>query len=90
MAVIVFIPQQLQKLTGGKDAIEVLPGTILDIVKEIEKQFPGFSERITKEGKLSKFVNFYVNEEDIRFLKGDETTTKDGSVVSIVPALAGG
>jgi molybdopterin synthase sulfur carrier subunit len=90
MAVKVRIPTPLQRLTQGKEEVEGLPGTVIELVADLDKRFPGIGERISEGGKIRRFVNVYVNEEDIRFLKGEETSVKDGDEVSIVPAIAGG
>jgi molybdopterin synthase sulfur carrier subunit len=90
MAVIVRIPTPLQRMTEGKDVVESSPGSIMDIVNDLDVRFPGIGERISEEGKIRRFVNVYLNEEDIRFLKAEETEAKDGDEVSIVPAIAGG
>jgi molybdopterin synthase sulfur carrier subunit len=90
MAVIVRIPTPLQRMTEGKDVVESKPGSIMDIVNELDGLFPGIRERIAEGGKIRRFVNIYLNEEDIRFLKAEETEAKDGDEVSIVPAIAGG
>ena len=90
MAVKVRIPTPLQRLTQGKEEVEGKPGTIMELVRELDKSFPGIGERISEGGKIRRFVNIYVNEEDIRFLRAEETAVKDGDEVSIVPAIAGG
>lgn len=90
MAVKVLIPTPLQKLTGGKDVVEAKPGKVIDIIYELDKSYPGIAERICQDGKIRRFINIFVNEEDIRFLKAEETEVKDGDEVSIVPAIAGG
>jgi molybdopterin synthase sulfur carrier subunit len=90
MAVIVRIPTPLQRMTEGKDIVESSPGSIMDIVNDLDVRFPGIGERISEGGKIRRFVNVYLNEEDIRFLKAEETEAKDGDEVSIVPAIAGG
>ncbi|MDA8168296.1 MAG: MoaD/ThiS family protein [Nitrospiraceae bacterium] len=90
MAVKVRIPTPLQRLTGGKEEVEAAPGTISVIVGALDAQFPGIAERISEGGKIRRFVNVYVNEEDIRFLQAENTQVKDGDEVSIVPAIAGG
>lgn len=90
MSVKVRIPTPLQRLVQGKEEVEAKPGTIMDIVRDLEGRYPGIGERISEGGKIRRFVNIYVNEEDIRFLKAEETTVKDGDEVSIVPAIAGG
>lgn len=90
MAVRVRIPTPLQRLTGGKEEVDAKAGTIIEIVNDLEKQFPGIAERISENDKIRRFVNVYVNEEDIRFLQAEKTSAKDGDEVSIVPAIAGG
>jgi molybdopterin synthase sulfur carrier subunit len=90
MAVTVRIPTPLQKITDGKEEVEGEPGTIIDLVQNLDKKFPGIAERISEGGKIRRFVNIYLNDEDIRFLKNEETEVKDGDEVSIVPAIAGG
>lgn len=90
MAVKVRIPTPLQRLTQGKEEVEGAPGTILELIQDLDKKYPGLGERISEGGKVRRFVNVYVNEEDIRFLKAEETAVKDGDEVSIVPAIAGG
>ena len=90
MAVKVRIPTPLQRLTQGKEEVEGVSGTIINLVTELEKKFPGIGERISEGGRVRRFVNIYVNEEDIRFLQAEATVVKDGDEVSIVPAIAGG
>ncbi|MBM4129221.1 MAG: MoaD/ThiS family protein [Nitrospira sp.] len=90
MAVIVRIPTPLQGLTNGREEVRGKPGTIIELINDLDKQFPGLGERISEEGKVRRFVNIYVNEEDIRFLKAEQTEVKEGDEVSIVPAIAGG
>lgn len=91
MAVKVRIPTPLQKLTGDKGEVEVKAANIKDLLEGLEKNFPGIKPRICDEtGKIRRFVNVYLNEEDIRFLQQEATPLKDGDEVSIVPAIAGG
>ncbi len=90
MAVKVKIPVPLQRLTQGKEEVEGEPGTIISLIEGLDKKYPGLSERISEGGKLRRFVNLYVNEEDVRFMKNEDTEVKDGDEVSIVPAIAGG
>jgi molybdopterin synthase sulfur carrier subunit len=90
MAVKVRIPTPLQKLTDGKDEVECEPGTIINLINNLNMRFPGIGERISEGGKIRRFINIYLNDEDIRFLKNEETEVKDGDEVSIVPAIAGG
>lgn len=90
MAVKVLIPTPLQRLTQGKENVEGAEGTIIELVADLDKKYPGFGERISEGGKIRRFVNIYVNEEDIRFLQAENTVVKDGDEVSIIPAIAGG
>jgi molybdopterin synthase sulfur carrier subunit len=91
MAVNVLIPTPLRKLTNEQETVTTSPGTIATLIDDLDRQFPGLGGRLTDEsGNLRKFVNVYVNEEDIRFIAGKETEIKDGDAVSIVPAIAGG
>lgn len=90
MAVKVRIPTPLQKLTGGRDEVEGEPGTVISLINDLDKRFPGIVERISEGGKIRRFINIYLNDEDIRFLKNEGTEVKDGDEVSIVPAIAGG
>ena len=91
MAIKVRIPTPLQKLTGQKGEVEVSAANVKELVGALEKKYPGIKDRICDEtGKIRRFVNIYLNEEDIRFLKQEETQLKDGDEISIVPAIAGG
>ncbi len=91
MAIKVRIPTPLQKLTNNQSEVNCEAGTINDLLASLEKQHPGIKERLCDgEGKLRRFVNIYVNEEDIRFLQGQDTALKDGDDISIIPAIAGG
>jgi len=91
MTIKVRIPQPLQKLTQGKELVEASGSNVKSLVEDLEKKFPGIKDRICDEtGKIRRFINIYVNEEDVRFLQGDETALKDGDEVSIIPAIAGG
>ncbi len=91
MPIKVRIPTPLQKLTGNQAEVESKGQTISELIDELEKSYPGIKERICDEkGKMRRFINVYVNEEDIRFLQGDDTSIKDGDEVSIIPAIAGG
>jgi sulfur-carrier protein len=91
MAITVRIPAPLQKLTGDKAEVSASGATVQELLQDIDRQFPGLKERLCDgTGKLRRFVNIYVNEEDIRFLKQEATPLKDGDDVSIIPAIAGG
>ena len=85
------IPAPLQKITQNRHEVEAEAGNIKELIVDLEKQYPGLKDRILDEnGKIRRFINFYVNDEDIRFLNQDETTIAEGSEVSIIPAIAGG
>ena len=91
MPVTVRIPTPLQRITSGKGEVPCDGTTISELLADLERKHPGVKERICDEqGKLRRFVNVFVNEEDIRFLQGDQTPVKDGDEVSIIPAIAGG
>ncbi len=91
MAVHVRIPTPLRKLTNDLELVEVAPGTIAGAITELQRMFPGIAERLIDEkGEVRRFVNVYVNEEDIRFLENQDTKIKDGDEISIIPAIAGG
>jgi len=80
----------LQRVVGGK-SVEAEGATIGEVIEKINARYPGFKDQITMEdGSLHRFVNIYVNDEDIRFMQSLETPVKAGDVVSILPALAGG
>ncbi len=91
MSVKVRIPTPLQKLTQNKADVSVEAKNIRELIDGLENNFPGIKQRICDEkGALRRFINIYVNEEDIRFLNLDKTALKDGDEVSIIPAIAGG
>jgi len=90
MAVKVRIPTPLQRLTQGQEEVEGAAGTIISLINELDSKYPGIAERITENNKIRRFVNIYLNDEDIRFLSAEQTAVKDGDEVSIVPAIAGG
>lgn len=91
MTVKVLIPTPLQKLTQNQATVECDAANISELLESLEQSCPGIKARICdEEGKLRRFVNFYVNNEDIRFLDGQSTSLADGDEVSIIPAIAGG
>jgi sulfur-carrier protein len=91
MSVRVRVPTPLRKFTQGADEVNAEGGSIKAIVEDLEKNYPGIKERICDEtGKVRRFVNVYVNGDDIRFLQNLETALKDGDNIAIVPAIAGG
>jgi sulfur-carrier protein len=91
MSAKVRIPTPLRKLTNNEELIEVNATTIGEAISELQSRYPGIQERLLDEnGAVRRFVNVYVNEEDIRFLQNQETPVKSGDEISIIPAIAGG
>jgi len=91
MAVLVRIPTPLRSLTKGAADVQATADTVTDLIEDLERQYPGLRDRLVEEnGELRRFVNIYVNQEDIRFLQGEKTALKEGDEVVIVPAIAGG
>ncbi|NIP31361.1 MAG: molybdopterin synthase sulfur carrier subunit [Candidatus Dadabacteria bacterium] len=85
------IPTPLRKLSGDRDEINVNAVNISSLIEELEKECPGIKDRICDEqGNVRRFINIYVNNEDIRFLDGSDTEIKEDDIVSIIPAIAGG
>jgi molybdopterin synthase sulfur carrier subunit len=91
MSVLVRIPTPLRRHTGGVGEVTAEGKDVGEVVDDLERQFPGLRDRLCDEtGDFRKFINVYVNQEDVRFLQGRESLLKDGDEVSIVPAIAGG
>jgi len=91
MAVTVRIPNVLRTISLGKEIIQLDGSSLEDAIGELDINYPGFRDRLCDEsGELRRFVNIYVNGEDVRFLSGLATPLKAGDEVSIVPAVAGG
>ncbi len=91
MTIRVRIPSPLRRLTQGQGELEVDGHNISEVIETLEKTYPGMKERICDpDGNLRRFVNIYLNDEDIRFMKGKDTPVKDGDEISIIPAIAGG
>jgi molybdopterin synthase sulfur carrier subunit len=91
MPVTVRIPTQLRELSGGASEVRAEGGSLATVLQGLETAHPGFRERLfDDQGELRRFVNVFVDDEDIRFLDGVDTEVKDGATVSIVPAVAGG
>ena len=85
------VPTQLRSLTGGQGQVTVDGATVGEVLKALDAAHPGFRERLfDDDGKLRRFVNVFVADEDVRFLQGLDTPVADGQTVSIVPAVAGG
>ena len=85
------VPTILRQATGGDAVVEARGETLRDLFDDLERRYPGFARRLVAEdGGLHRFVNVYVNDEDVRYLGSLETQVNDGDVVSILPAVAGG
>jgi MoaD family protein len=89
MAVEVKVTSVLQKVTGAK-VVQGEGGTVGELLSDLNARYPGFRDQIMQNGALHRFVNIYLNDEDIRYLKQLDTPLKDGDSISILPALAGG
>lgn len=91
MPVTVRIPTPLRTFTKGADEVKVNGNNIKDVIENLESTYKGIKERICdNDGQIRRFVNFYLNDEDIRFMSNLNTPVKDGDHISIVPAIAGG
>jgi molybdopterin converting factor small subunit len=91
MAVQVLIPTPLQKFTADQASVELEASSVQELINALDVAFPGLASRLCDEqGKLRRFLNLYVNSEDIRFLDNQNTSLNPGDEVSIVPAVAGG
>jgi sulfur-carrier protein len=91
MSVQVRIPTILRTYTGGASEVTAEGGTLAEVLESLENEHPGIRARVLDDaGKLRRFVNVYVGEEDVRFASGLETPTPDGTQVSVIPAVAGG
>lgn len=91
MSVVVRIPTPLQEFTNQRDVVELDGQTVKEVLSNLDSQCAGMRQRLYGEdGKLRRFVNIYVNQEDIRFLQGEDTEVSEGDELSIVPAIAGG
>jgi molybdopterin synthase sulfur carrier subunit len=90
MAIEVRIPTILRTYTGGEKAVPGEGATLADVLVDLDTRHPGLRERIVDEKGLRRFVNVYVNDEDVRFMGGLQTTLADGDSVTVLPAVAGG
>ena len=90
MAVEVRIPTILRTYTGGAKAVAGDGATLLELIESLENNHPGIKERLLEDGGLRRFVNVYVNDEDVRFTGGLDTSLTDGDQVVVLPAVAGG
>jgi MoaD family protein len=90
MSVTVAIPTILRPHTSGEKRVEASGETLQAVITDLEANYSGISERLVENGKLHRFVNIYVNDEDVRFSGGLDTAITDGDSVTILPAVAGG
>jgi molybdopterin synthase sulfur carrier subunit len=91
MAVKISTTEPLRKLLDNESVVEVPAGTISDAFKSLKNRYPFFAQRLLeKDGSIRRFVNVYVNDEDIRFLQNQQTTLRDGDEIRIIPSIAGG
>ncbi len=91
MAILVRIPTPLQKFTQNQSEVKAEGATVQEVLDHLEQSFPGLRARLCDEhGGIRKFINFYLNDEDIRFMDGEKTALKDGDELAIIPAIAGG
>ncbi len=90
MAIEVRIPTILRTYTGGARSVEASGDTLRSLLASLDATYPGLQERIVDDAGLRRFVNVYLNDEDVRFLDGIDTALSDGDVVTVLPAVAGG
>ena len=91
MAVLVRIPTPLQKFTKNQSEVQAEGSTVRAVINNLEVSFPGIRDRLCDEqGSIRKFINLYLNDEDIRFIEGEKTALQDGDELAIIPAIAGG
>jgi sulfur-carrier protein len=91
LSVEVRIPTVFRKFTAGESVVDVQPGTIADLIEELDEHYPGMKKQLLAgEGQLHRFVNVYVNDEDARYLDRLDTEVSEGDVVSLLPSVAGG
>jgi molybdopterin synthase sulfur carrier subunit len=89
--VVVRVPSPLRALTGGRSELSGTPGTLRTLIDELDRAYPGLKGRLCEaDGTLRRFINVFVDEEDVRFLQGLDTELRPGARVSILPAVAGG
>lgn len=87
----IFIPSSLRRYTAGQSKAQVSGGTINEVIEDLERQYPGVKSRLCDDsGQIKRYVNVFVNDEEIRALQGSDTSVSDKDEISIVPAMAGG
>ena len=90
MSVEVRVPSMLQKFTDGQKLVQLESSNVGQLLDSLERSYPGIGDQLMEQGELRRFVNIFLNDEDIRFLDGLDTALNDGDVLAILPALAGG
>ncbi|HEU5156961.1 MAG TPA: MoaD/ThiS family protein [Streptosporangiaceae bacterium] len=91
MSVSVRIPTILRSYTGGESEVKATGGTLREVISDLDANYSGIAARILDdEGKIRRFVNVYVGDEDVRFASGLDTATPEGAQISVIPAVAGG
>ncbi len=90
MPVTVSIPTILRTHTGGEKSVEAAGDTLAEVIEDLERRHSGIKARLVSDGSLHRFVNIYVNDEDVRFAGGLDTAVSDGDNITILPAVAGG
>ena len=90
MRITVNIPTILRPLTNDQKRIEMTGFNVLEVINQIEQQYPGVKEKLMTDGQAHRFVNIYVNDNDIRFSEGLSTSLQDGDSITILPSVAGG
>ncbi len=90
MAIEVKVTANLQKLIGGQRSVQGEGSTVGELLDDLERRHPGFKNMVVADGQIHRFVNVYLNDEDVRFLSQLDTPLNEGDIVSVLPALAGG
>ena len=90
MSIRVHIPTPMRQHTDGQATVEVTGATVQEVLDDLAKRFPAIVQRIFENGQVRRFVNVYLNDEDVRYLDNMSTPVKDGDELSIIPAVAGG
>ncbi len=90
MSITVSIPTILRSYTANARSVNAAGDTLTDVISDLDKQFPGLGERLLENGELRRFVNIYINDEDVRFLGSLNAPLSDGDTITVLPAVAGG
>ena len=90
MTVEVKVTANLQKMVGGKRSVQAEGASVRELLDDLDSRYPGFKSQIVTDGQIHRFVNIYLNDEDIRYTGGVDTAIKAGDVLDVLPALAGG